>query len=62
MKGIIIILVVFTFIANNTFAQEFKPDFRERLSFGFKAGTNLSNVYDAQGESFAHDYKFGYLQ
>jgi hypothetical protein len=59
MKGIIIILVVLTFISNNTFAQELKPDFRERLSFGFKAGTNLSNIFDAQGESFVHDYKFG---
>jgi hypothetical protein len=59
MKGILIIIVAFTFIANNTLAQEFKPDFRDRLSFGFKAGTNLSNVFDVQGESFTADSKFG---
>jgi hypothetical protein len=58
MKGIIII-VVLAFFANNSFAQEDKPDFRDRLSFGFKAGINLSDVYDAQGEAFVVDPKFG---
>lgn len=30
-----------------------------RLSLGFKVGTNLSNVYDVQGDEFQADAKFG---
>jgi hypothetical protein len=34
-------------------------DNREKLFFGFKVGTNYSNVYDSQGEDFVADAKFG---
>ncbi|MGZ3932623.1 MAG: porin family protein [Bacteroidia bacterium] len=34
-------------------------DFRERLTFGLKAGANYSNVYDSQGESFHANPKIG---
>jgi hypothetical protein len=41
------------------FAQKNSADFREKLSFGVKAGVNLSNVYDSQGEQFNADSKLG---
>jgi hypothetical protein len=34
-------------------------DERDHLHFGLKVGTNLSNVYDAQGQNFVADSKFG---
>lgn len=34
-------------------------DYSEKLSFGFKIGGNLSNVYDADGEEFRADAKLG---
>lgn len=36
-----------------------ETDNRESFRFGLKAGMNNSNVYDAQGESFRADSKFG---
>jgi hypothetical protein len=40
-------------------AQDVIVDTREVPHFGFKVGTNLSNVYDSQAESFNADSKFG---
>ena len=34
-------------------------DKRDNLHFGLKVGTNLSNVYDTQGQNFVADSKFG---
>lgn len=34
-------------------------DFRDKLTFGLKAGLNYSNVYDSQGEEFTSNAKFG---
>ena len=57
MKKIIIIsLFALTYNGN---AQENTTDFRNKLTFGIKAGANLSNVYDSKGEAFKHDSKFG---
>jgi hypothetical protein len=44
-----------------TSAQIFNAniDYSKTPSFGIKAGTNLSNVYDAQGEEFEADAKMG---
>lgn len=36
-----------------------RTDSRERLYFGIKGGFNYSNVYDAEGENFDVDPKFG---
>ncbi len=58
MKQFIIILVV-TFIAYNINAQENRTDFRNKFMLGLKVGFNYSNVYDAQGEAFNTDPKFG---
>lgn len=40
-------------------AQESSSDVREKPKLGLKIGGNYSNVYDAQGESFVADPKFG---
>lgn len=34
-------------------------DKRDNLHFGLKVGTNLSNVYDTQGQNFVAESKFG---
>ncbi|MBN2729648.1 MAG: PorT family protein [Bacteroidales bacterium] len=52
-------IVALMFLPSLIFAQDNKTDFREDLSFGVKIGTNYSNVYDAQGEEFKADPKFG---
>lgn len=36
-----------------------RTDTRERFYFGIKGGFNYSNVYDAEGENFEADPKFG---
>lgn len=61
MKKIILTIVTITvaLMVNNGNAQENRTDFRDRLLFGLKAGTNYSNVYDAQGEAFNANPKFG---
>jgi hypothetical protein len=67
MKKAILSLVVAASVSGNMYAQEHveyvsvvKPDFRDQMMFGLKAGTNYSNVYDAQGEEFRADAKFGF--
>lgn len=47
-------------IATFSKAQDNKTDFRDRPVFGVKAGLNLSNVYDSQGDQFTTDGKFGF--
>jgi hypothetical protein len=37
-----------------------RTDFRQRLLFGLKAGVNVSNVLNANGESFSADSKLGF--
>jgi hypothetical protein len=41
-----------------TAVAQFNADF-EKFSFGIKAGANLSNVWDEQGEDFVADSKLG---
>lgn len=59
MKTIIIIFASVALFSELGFAQEKNTDFREELKFGIKAGINLSNVYDSEGEEFDADSKFG---
>lgn len=40
-------------------AQGYRQDTREQFRFGIKAGANLANVWDAQGEDFRADPKLG---
>lgn len=50
-------IIVGLFIVNAVTAQE---DFRERFSFGLKAGINVNNVYDSQNENFNADARVGF--
>lgn len=36
-------------------------DPRNKIDFGIKAGINLSNVWDSEGEEFRADHKIGYV-
>lgn len=59
MKKVILVFAFATFMFGSMFAQKSSSDFREKLSFGVKAGINISNVYDSQGEQFNADSKLG---
>lgn len=63
MKKVIILTAVLLASINISNAQERneknRTDFRNELLFGLKAGANLSNVYDEQGEEFQADAKLG---
>jgi Outer membrane protein beta-barrel domain len=55
MKKITLIFAMAVLVNSFCNAQ----DKRDNLQFGLKIGTNLSNVYDAQGQNFVADSKFG---
>jgi len=60
MKFKVITLAILILFPVATFAQIMKGnDNNHRVSLGFKAGANLSNVYDTQGEEFQADSKIG---
>jgi hypothetical protein len=59
MKKIILILASATLLSNAILAQNNTTDLRKKFMFGLKAGANYSNVYDAQGEEFHANAKFG---
>jgi hypothetical protein len=57
MKKVILTIVTVILMANITSAQE--TDLRSEVQVGLKAGVNYSNVYDAEGEAFIANPKFG---
>lgn len=59
MKNLILMFITILLLANYTSAQDDDTDFSSQLMFGLKIGANYSNVYDAQGEEFNADAKFG---
>ena len=60
MKKLFLILASVTAISvTNSMAQDNTTDFRDKLSFGLKAGVNYSNVYDSKGEEFHASPKVG---
>ncbi len=59
MKKIILTLASISLLTASYKAQENKTDFRDKFTFGLKAGLNYSNVYDSKGEQFNADPKFG---
>ena len=67
MKKILLTIAAIVFVIGNSNAQDNNAaqgngaDSREKLQLGLKAGVNLSNVYDAQGEEFKADSKFGFV-
>ncbi|OFX23064.1 MAG: hypothetical protein A2041_06025 [Bacteroidetes bacterium GWA2_31_9b] len=60
MKKIFLMIMAVVFIASITKAQESSIDLREKLMIGVKAGLNVSNVYDSEGEKFDADSKIGF--
>jgi hypothetical protein len=63
MKKVLIILTVIAISVSVSFAQDSSNDTdnREKFQFGLKAGLNYSNVYDAKGDEFTADAKFGFV-
>ena len=61
MKKIMIItsLLLMT-LGTLAHAQQHGDDTRDKMRFGIKAGANLANVWDAQGEDFRADPKLGF--
>ena len=56
MKNKIIIIAMFLFIGTTVKAQDNNTS---KIEFGVKGGISYSNVYDADGEEFDADAKFG---
>jgi hypothetical protein len=54
MKKVILMIAFVTISVTNSNAQS------STVSFGIKAGTNYSNVYDSDNEDFVADGKFGF--
>jgi hypothetical protein len=61
MKKIIVFILAIAIIVPAINAQHHGDDLRDRFLFGLKAGANYSNVYDAVGEQFNADPKFGFV-
>ena len=59
MKKLILIAGLCIALMGKVCAQDNLIDYRSKVTMGFKLGTNYSNVYDAQGEQFNADPKFG---
>jgi len=60
MKNVLTMIAVIAFAVNNLNAQSSSSsDNRGNFSFGVKAGTNFSNVYDSNGDDFVAEGKFG---
>lgn len=63
MKNSILLFAIIALSGFNSYAQSENTsstvDHRDHLLFGVKLGLNYSNVYDAQGENFVADAKFG---
>lgn len=58
MKKIIVMLAFVIPMTNLSTAQD--KDYSEELTIGFKAGVNLSNVYDERDQDFQADAKLGF--
>ena len=64
MNKIFILITILSVSIMNSFAQDADPengDYREQLQFGLKAGVNVSNIYDTQGENTSADSKVGFV-
>lgn len=63
MKNSILLFTIIALTGINSYSQTESTtstsDQRDHLLFGVKLGLNYSNVYDAQGENFVADAKFG---
>lgn len=55
MKKLFLSIAIIGFVISNSHAQKTRDEF----SFGFKIGSNFSNIYDSQGDKFTADGKYG---
>lgn len=53
-------LLLLSLTSTSVFAQDDEFDTREKFEVGAKAGINISNVYDEEGEDFVADSKVGF--
>jgi hypothetical protein len=60
-KKLIVFIIAIIALINISYAQEGTTDQREEMKLGIKAGVNISNVYDAQGEAFVAESKLGFV-
>jgi hypothetical protein len=60
MKKILLIIISIIGATTITNAQDADTDHNDRPQIGIKGGLNYSNVYDAQGQEFSADPKFGF--
>ena len=58
MKNIVVLISIILGSSQLAVAQK-NEDFLDKISVGLKAGVNLSNVYDEEGEEFRADAKLG---
>jgi hypothetical protein len=58
MKNIVVLISIILGSSQLDVAQK-NEDFLDKISVGLKAGVNLSNVYDEEGEEFRADAKLG---
>lgn len=54
------ITTLLLFAVSIAFSQDNPTDNREKIQIGGKAGLSLANVYDAEGNEFDSDHKYGY--
>lgn len=59
MKKLILMLITIVFIQFNANAQKNVTDTRGEFHFGVKAGMNLSNIYDTEGNEYDAESKMG---
>jgi Outer membrane protein beta-barrel domain len=61
MKKALLFLAITSFLSTNGLvAQTTSDDSRKKFQIGLKAGSNYSNIYDSEGESFEAEGKFGF--
>lgn len=60
MKLFLFLLLICFYTVTTLHAQTTQPESRKSLQFGIKAGANISNVWDEQGQDFRADPKLGF--
>jgi len=60
MKNLLFVLIANVLINTFIIGQDSGDQSKGSFNFGIKAGANLSNVYDEEGEEFEADHKLGF--
>jgi Outer membrane protein beta-barrel domain len=59
MKKLLILIASFSLISSALFGQELYNDYQNKVMVGLRIGGNYSNVYNATGEKFVANGKYG---